>query len=130
MKVETHIFEGANHLSYYPRLAEAGLSWVLPQNVAGRVPTAISQEAMDRVVGAYVMADGRKATIQRRGGVLIAQMTGMPGETEILAETERRFFVPGGYDVLMSFEGPERAPATALVINMGGAEMRALRAKP
>jgi enterochelin esterase-like enzyme len=130
VKVELQLFEDGNHLSYYPKLAQAGLAWTLPSNAAGRVPTSIAIQAMDQVVGVYLMPDGRNATITRRNAALIAQLTGLPGETELLAETSRRFFIPGGFDVTMTFEGPDGQPATGLVLNMGGAEARATRTSP
>jgi predicted alpha/beta superfamily hydrolase len=126
-QVGTEVFEGENHLSYYPKLAQAGLAWTLPSNAAGLVPTSISPEAMDRVAGVYGLADGRRATIERRGSRLIAALTGMPGETEILPQTQRRFFVPGGYDVVMTFDGEGAERATTLTVRMAGEEFTARR---
>lgn len=126
LKVQT--FEDENHLSYYPELTQAGLAWTIPSNAGGRVPTAISTADMDKLVGAYLMPDGRRTTIERRGDALFAQLTGLPGETMLMAETPRRFFVPGGYDVLLVFDGDASRRAGALLIQMGGQEMRAVRA--
>lgn len=130
LKVRRQIFEGDNHLSYYPKLAQAGLSWTIPSNAAGRVPTSVSAEEMDRVTGVYQLADGRRATIERRGQKLYAQMTGIPGEIELLAENPRRFFVAGGFDVVLFFDGQNGQRAGRLTLSVSGQDLDAERAAP
>jgi len=51
----------------------------------------------------------------------------MPGESELLAETAQKFFLPGGYNVLFTFEGAMDAQASSLVVSMNGTELRASR---
>ncbi|HXQ45989.1 MAG TPA: alpha/beta hydrolase-fold protein, partial [Caulobacteraceae bacterium] len=108
--VEKRIFAGATEISYYPLLVPTAFAWILPPPGA-RTAIAVAPEALETLVGVYAMADGRKVTITRKGASLFAQMTGMPGQTPLLAETPRRFFVPGGFDVLMTFEGEPGGPA-------------------
>jgi hypothetical protein len=103
---------------------------VLPPAGAGRTSVAVAPEDLEPLVGDYQLSDGRIVTIRRDGAKLFARVTGMPGETELLAETPRRFFLPGGFDVLYSFEGPERSQATALVARVNGTESRATRKTP
>lgn len=129
-KTRLEIFEGENHLSFYPKLAQAGLAWTLPSSASGRVPTAVPIAALEPLVGVYALADGRRATITRKGPVLVAELTGMPGQAELLAESPRSFFVPGGFDVVIRFEGPAGEPAQALVVQMAGSELRAVRTAP
>jgi pimeloyl-ACP methyl ester carboxylesterase len=130
VKVESHVFEGENHVSYYPKLTQAGLAWTIPSNAGGRTPTGIGSEAMDRVAGVYLLPDGRHATIKRSGGGLAAELPGAPGDTALLAETSTRFFPPGGDDILLEFEGPSSGPANVLVLTTGGGVIRAVRAVP
>ena len=62
--------------------------------------------------------------------VIKPQLRTLPGESEILAETARRFFLPGGFDVHYTFEGPLDAPASTLVVRVNGTEARATRQAP
>ena len=66
----------------------------------------------------------------RKQATLFAQLTGLPGQTALLAETPRRFFVPGGFDVLMTFEGEAGRPANAVVVRFNGSETQAVRKAP
>ena len=126
-KVEKHIFVGSTHISYYPMLVPAAFAWMLPPAGAGRVSIAVTPGELEELVGAYELSDGRIVTIRRDGAKLFARVTGMPGETELLAEAPRRFFLPGGFDVLYTFEGPERSQASSLVVRVNGTESRAKR---
>jgi predicted alpha/beta superfamily hydrolase len=125
--VEKHIFTGATHISYYPVLVPTAFVWMLPPAGAGRVSVAVSPEDLEQIVGDYQLPDGRIVTIRRDGAKIFARVTGMPGETEVLAETSRRFFLPGGFDVLYIFEGSPDSKASSLLVRVNGAESRAMR---
>jgi pimeloyl-ACP methyl ester carboxylesterase len=125
--VQKRIFDGATHISYYPTLVPAAFAWVLPPAGAGRTAVTVAQEDLEPLVGDYQLSDGRIVTIRRDGAKLFARVTGLPGESELLAEAPRRFFLPGGFDVQYSFEGPERSQATSLVVRVNGTESRAVR---
>jgi predicted alpha/beta superfamily hydrolase len=127
--VEKHVFAGASEISYYPLLVPTAFAWMLPPPGA-RTAIALAPEALENLVGVYAMADGRLVTITRKQATLFAQLTGMPGQTPLLAETARRFFVPGGFDVLMTFEGEPGRSATAIAVRFNGAETRAVRKAP
>ena len=103
------------------------ISWMLPPAGAGRASVAVRPEALDQVVGSYQLPDNRIVTIRREGATLFARVTGLPGETELLAESSRRFFLPGGFDVLYTFEGAADSQATALRVRVNGTESRATR---
>lgn len=126
-KVEKKIFAGEGHISYYPLLVEAALEWLLPPPGAAHTAIALSPEALQRIVGVYALGDGRVVTVILKSGKAFVQVTGMPGQSELLAETDQRFFLPGGYGVTMTFEGAMDAPADSLVINMNGTELRGSR---
>ncbi len=124
--VEKHVFAGASEISYYPLLVPTAFAWMLPPPGA-RTAIALAPEALENLVGVYAMADGRLVTITRKQATLFAQLTGMPGQTPLLAETQRRFFVPGGFDVSMTFEGEAGGPASAVDVRYNGADIRAVR---
>jgi predicted alpha/beta superfamily hydrolase len=126
-KVEKHVFAGATHISYYPMLVPTAFAWVLPPAGIGRAAVAVAPEDLEQVVGGYELGDGRIVTIRRDGAKIFASVTGLPGETELLAESSRRFFLPGGFDVLYTFEGPTDSRASALLVRVNGTESRALR---
>jgi pimeloyl-ACP methyl ester carboxylesterase len=126
------VFDGETHISYYPQLVPAAFAWILPTG-AGAPPVqphaiAVNPEQLDRLVGVYALADGRAVTVTRQGAKLIAGMTGYPGG-EVLAETPTRFFAPG-LDVQMIFEAGASGAASAVVVRINGAEMRAVRKTP
>jgi hypothetical protein len=100
---------------------------MVPPPGAERTAISLSPEALRRVVGVYELADGRVVSVTLKAAKAFVQVTGMPGESELLAETAQRFFLPGGYDVLMTFEGAMDAPASTLVITMNGTQLRASR---
>jgi predicted alpha/beta superfamily hydrolase len=126
-KVEKRVFEGEEHISYYPLLIQAAFSWIVPPPGTGRTEIALSPEALQRVAGLYGLADGRVVTVTLKAGKLFVQVTGLPGESELLAETGQQFFLPGGYDVLFTFEGSMDSPASSLVVNMSGTQMHGSR---
>jgi hypothetical protein len=129
-KVEKRIFSGENHISYWPRLVPASFTWLLPPPAATQTQhTAINvvAAALERLVGVYVIADGRVVTIRRVDAHLYAGLTGSP-EGEILAESPRRFFAPvAGYDILLTFDGAATEKSSALVFSVNGVETRAIR---
>lgn len=125
--VEKKLFAGEGHISYYPLLIQAAFPWLVPPPGAHRTAIAVPLEALQRIAGIYDLADGRVVTVSVKEGKAFVEVTGMPGHSELMAETEQRFFLPGGYDVLMTFEGPMDAPASSLIITMNGTELRASR---
>lgn len=126
-KVEKRIFAGGTHISYYPMLVPTAFAWMLPPAGAGRVSVAVTPGDLEQVVGAYQLPDGRIVTIRRDGARIFARVTGMPGESELLAETSRRFFLPGGFDVLYTFEGSTKSQPSSLLVRVNGTELRAMR---
>ncbi|HLK24671.1 MAG TPA: alpha/beta hydrolase-fold protein [Caulobacteraceae bacterium] len=130
--VQKRVFAGAGHISYYPLLVPAAFAWVLPVGSVAppvqRHAIDVTPEELDRLVGVYSLADGRLVTVTRKGATLLAGMTGYPGG-EVLAETPTRFFAPG-LDVLMTFEVGAAGRASAVVVRINGAELRAIRTNP
>ena len=126
-KVEKRIFADGTHISYYPMLVPTAFSWMLPPAGAGRASITITAAQLEQLVGAYQLPDGRIVTIRRDGAQIFASVTGLPGESQLLAETSRRFFLPGGFDVLYTFEGSADSHASSLLVRVNGAESRALR---
>lgn len=126
-QVEKRVFTGEDHISYYPQLTQAAFAWMLPPPGSDRTAIALSPEALLRIVGSYQLADGRVVTVTLNAGKAFVEVTGMPGHSELLAETPQRFFLPGGYNVQMTFEGAMDAPATSLAITMNGTELRGSR---
>lgn len=125
--VEKRVFAGESEISYYPLLIQAAFPWMVPPHGVNRMAIALSPEALQRVSGVYELADGRVITVTLNATKAFVQVTGMPGQSELLAETERRFFLPGGYNVLFTFEGAMDAPASSLIVNMNGTQMLASR---
>ncbi len=126
-RIEKTVFAGGNHISYYPQLIQAAFAWIEPPPGAGRMAITPSPEAMRRIAGVYGLADGRVVTVALKAGKAFVEVTGMPGQSELLAETAQSFFLPGGYDVLFTFEGTMDAPANSLIVRMNGTELRAGR---
>lgn len=125
--VESEVFAGEDHVSYYPLLVQAAFRWLLPPPGADRTAITLPQQDLQRLAGAYELADGRVVTVILKAGKAFVQVTGTPGQSELLAESPQRFFLPGGYNVLMTFEGAMNAPASSLIINMNGTQLRASR---
>lgn len=124
-KVEKRNFAGEGHVNYYPQLAPAAFEWLLP-SAANRVAITVPAAALDRVVGEYLVADGRIVGITLVDGKLNIQITGVPGKTELKAETPERFFIPG-VDVTVVFDGPPTRPAPGLIFSIGGSKTPATR---
>jgi len=78
-------------------------------------------------VGVYELADGRVVTVTLKAAKAFVQVTGMPGESKLAPETTQRFFFPGGYNVLMTFEGDIDAPPSSLIVSMNFTQLRASR---
>jgi predicted alpha/beta superfamily hydrolase len=125
-KVEKRVFAGEDHISYYPLLVQAAFTWMAPPGT-GRTAITLSPEALQRIAGAYDLPDGRVVTVTLKAAKAFVEVTGMPGQSELLAETSQRFFLPGGYDVLFTFEGAMDVPASSLIVTMNGTELRASR---
>ena len=132
--VQKQVFAGEGHLTYYPMLVPAAFAWMLPSPPGARqMGTAqvkcsaiqVSNAALDRLVGVYLLSDGRAVTIRRQGASLLAQMTGSP-EGEVFAETPQTFCRPD-VDVHLQFEMAASGPATAVTVNLFGSPMRAVR---
>jgi predicted alpha/beta superfamily hydrolase len=125
--VQTRVFAGETHVSYLPQLVTASFSWALPPPAAtpARAALSLPPEALDRVVGVYEVEDGRTVTITRSGAQIFSQVsTGL--KAPLLAETPSTFFVRG-FDYVVTFESPDGAVPTGLVLRMNGAEVRARR---
>lgn len=126
-QVERRVFAGEGEISYYSLLVRAAFPWMVPPPGANRTAIALSTKALQRVAGVYELADGRVITVTLKEAKAFVQVTGMPGQSELLAETERRFFLPGGYNVLFTFDGAMDAPTSSLIVNMNGTQMLASR---
>ena len=126
-KVEKRVFAGEDHISYYPLLSQTTFTWMVPPPGADRTAITLPPESLQRVAGVYELADGRVVTVTLKAAKAFVEVTGMPGQSELLAETAQRFFLPGGYNVLFTFEGAMDAPASSLIVNMNGTELRASR---
>lgn len=126
-QVEKRVFEHADHISYYPSLVPDAFAWILPPPGAGHVAITLPPEALGRIAGDYQLADGRVVTVTLKGSKAFVQVTGMPGQSELVPETPQRFFLPIGFNVVMTFEGAMDGPATSILVDMNGAAMRAIR---
>ena len=127
LKVEKRVFAGEGHISYYPALVPSAFAWMLPPPGADHTAITLPPGALERIAGDYQLADGRLVTVTLKAEKSFVQVTGMPGQSELLPETAQRFFLPGGYNVVMTFEGAMDAPATSILINMNGTELRGSR---
>jgi len=126
-KVERKVFAGEGHISYYPLLIQAAFAWLVPPPGVGRTAITLSPEALQRIAGVYELADGRVVTVALKAAKAFVEVTGTPGQSEMLAETAQRFFLPGGYNVLFTFEGAMDAPASSLIVSMNGTQLHASR---
>ncbi|HXQ17555.1 MAG TPA: alpha/beta hydrolase-fold protein [Caulobacteraceae bacterium] len=132
--VQKQVFAGEGHVTYYPMLVSAAFAWMLPSPPGARsVGTAqvkcaaiqVSNAALDRLVGVYLLSDGRAVTIRRQGASLLAQMTGSP-EGEVFPETPQSFCRPD-VDVHLRFETAATGAASAVTVDLFGSQMRAVR---
>jgi predicted alpha/beta superfamily hydrolase len=124
-KIEKRIFAGEGHINYYPQLVPAAYEWLLPPT-AQRIAVTLPRAAMDRLVGDYLVADGRVVGITFKDAKLHIQISGVPGQTELKAETTERFFIPG-VDVTVVFEGEPTKVASGLMFSIGGTQTHAVR---
>jgi predicted alpha/beta superfamily hydrolase len=125
--VEKRVFDNADHISYYPLLVPEAFVWMLPPPGAGHTAISLPPAALERIAGDYLLADGRVVTVTLKASKAFVQVTGMPGQSELLPESPQRFFLPGGFNVVMTFEGAMDAPATSIVVSMNGADLRGSR---
>ena len=126
-QVEKRVFANGDHISYYPELVPEAFAWIAPPPGAGHTAITLPLESLQRVAGDYQLADGRVVTVTLKASKAFVQVTGMPGQSELLPETPQRFFLPIGFNVVMTFEGAMDAPATSILVDMNGAVMRANR---
>jgi predicted alpha/beta superfamily hydrolase len=126
-KVEKRVFAGESEISYYPLLIQAAFTSIVPPPGASRTAITLSPQVLERIAGIYDLVDGRMLTVTLKAAKLFVQVTGMPGESELLAETAQRFFLPGGFNVVMTFEGAVDSPASSLIVSMNGTQMRGSR---
>ena len=129
LEVARRVFPTEDHISYYPLLVQAAFRWMLPPPGTGRTAIVLPSQDLQRIAGVYKLADGRSVTVTLEAGKAFVQVTGTPGQSELLAETPQRFFLPGGYNVLMTFGGPMDAPASSLIVEMNGTQLHADREK-
>jgi predicted alpha/beta superfamily hydrolase len=126
-RVETHVYANENHISYYPQIPATAFRFMLGQEPALPASSnALGISALERLVGEYVVADGRVTTVTREGEKLFIRITGLPGASELAAQSPTRFTIPS-YNVVITFEGDVSAPATALVSSFNGSATRAIR---
>lgn len=131
-KVEKRIFAGETHVSYIPQLVPAAFRWMLPAApppTVVRTAIAVTPETLDRFVGTYQLEDGRTIDITRSQTQLFSQASTSRTKAPLSAETLERFFVPG-FDYVVTFQGAAGAPATGLIFQLNGAEVRATRKSP
>jgi predicted alpha/beta superfamily hydrolase len=132
VKLERRTYAGATHIGYYAELVTQAYAWILPPPAPAKLArTAVTLPAADlaQVAGTYDVGDGRRIAVSVKDGRLYAEMTGSPGG-EVLAESPRHFFAPiAGFDITLTFEGPDQAPANAVVVSINGAKTRAVRAR-
>jgi hypothetical protein len=115
----SHMFPGADHLSFYPELVSNGLGYLLPRKrpISYPIPTPVPADALRRYEGTYVLSDGRRMEVSLKGDRL---MTAMAYPVELSAfPSPGRFFV-NGVDAQFSFEGPRDGPPDLLRIDYNG----------
>lgn len=127
LEVERRVFPAEDHISYYPLLVQAAFRWMLPPPGTGRTAVVLPPQDLQRIAGVYKLADGRLVAVTLEAGKAFVQVTGTPGQSELLAQTPQRFFLPGGYNVLMTFGGAMDAPASSLLVDMNGTQLHADR---
>lgn len=127
--LKTHAFEGQQHISYYPALTTEAFPFVLPRGKAMRRPDPVSLPAvrLQRYLGQYALADGRKITVSQDEDGLVFQVEGRE-ETGLLAEANDRFYIHG-VDASIVFD-PGDGPPGGMSISINGATARAERVSP
>jgi predicted alpha/beta superfamily hydrolase len=128
VNLKSHVYAGEGHINYYPQLTSEAFEWLLPA-LPSRAPASLPEEAFARIAGTYKTDDGRVIKITRYpdgpGKTVIAAL-GVPGQTELTAETPQRFYLKG-LDLPVTFEGAIDKPAVAVLL--GGVPKRAVRQK-
>jgi predicted alpha/beta superfamily hydrolase len=127
VKLESRVFAGEGHTAYYPALASTAFHWLVPPSPS-RTAVPLPEAGYARVVGDYKTEDGRIINISHASNKTFIAIIGVPGYTELDAESPQSFFVRGLY-LPVTFEGPADKPATALNVSLGGAPTRAVRQK-
>jgi predicted alpha/beta superfamily hydrolase len=126
VKVETRVYAGESHTAYYPQMASAAFEWLLPPSTERKAVT-LSAAQYVRLTGDYRTGDGRIINFSHSSNKTMIGIIGTPGYTELSAETERSFFVKGLDLPIVTFEGPDDKPATAMTVMLGGKPTRAVR---
>jgi enterochelin esterase-like enzyme len=128
VKLESRVYAGEGHTAYYPQMASAAFEWLLPASPS-RPAVTLSQTDYARVAGDYKTDDGRIINISHSSNKTFIAVIGIPGYTELSAETPQSFFVKGLDLPVVTFEGAADKPATALTVLLGGVQTRAVRQK-
>lgn len=127
---------------HFPGMSENSLSRSDPLQVAAQRGTAQwvfmaygghedleMSRALDHIVGVYELPDHRLVTISREGMHAFAQLTALPGRSELLPETPTRYFLPAGIDASTTFSWDENEPASSMLVEVNGVATRANRVK-
>ena len=116
--LQTRLYQGESHLSYYPRLVNDGFPAVLPPAVPMSAQQAkVPADIAARYAGVYDMPDGRKLTVKGLPtGQMSAQVTGIP-PVPLLPNGKDRFYNPtSDIDAVFDDKG--------LTMSGGGAKLR------
>ncbi|HUQ10847.1 MAG TPA: M56 family metallopeptidase [Steroidobacteraceae bacterium] len=104
-----------------PPNAEAPTSVAAAPAKAERKEITLPAATLDRYVGNYRWDGSQVMSVTRNGSALKAQMTAQPA-VDLYAESETAFFYKI-VDAQIDFVGPPGAPASALVLHQGGADI-------
>lgn len=88
---------------------------------------SITPEALDQLVGAYLLAPNLTLQVSREGNRLFAQATGQD-RFELFPDSSRDFFVTA-FDATVTFDGEDQGRPTQLILRQGGADRVARRAQ-
>ncbi len=126
--LSARMYMGESHLSYYPRLVTDGFPYVLPPlRPMGFKDHPLTEAAVTRYVGDYLLPDGRKLTVRLpklppgAPPMLEAQVTGIP-PVPLLQNGKDRFYNPTS-DIDATFDG------ASLTMVAGSATMRIEKAQ-
>lgn len=119
--LQARSYPGENHISYYPNLMLDGFRFVLPPSAPVDLPyRALSQSALARYVGAYVLPDGRTLTVKPGfENLLSAQVDDQPPVYWLPNGVDRFYAYAADLDVIFDAHG--------LTLRGRGAEVRAER---
>jgi predicted alpha/beta superfamily hydrolase len=126
--LEAKAFEGQQHISYYPALTTTAFPFLLPRGAQMRRPDPITlpPARLQRYLGDYALADGRRITVTQDEDGLVFKVEGRE-EAGLLAEAEDRFYIHG-VDASIVFNAGS-GPASDMVVSVNGATARARRVK-